>query len=71
MDTQHHYFDAQKTVSLTELETRKEEFEVPHGAIEAFKAGAAPVIVFMRDTGEEYMLADNHDDQPPGMDRRL
>lgn len=71
MDTQYHYYDAHKTVSLDELETRKDEFEVPAGAVEAFKAGAMPVIVFLRGTGEEYMLADSHDDQPPGMDRHL
>lgn len=71
MDTQYHYYDAHKTVSLDELESRKHEFDVPNGAVEAFKAGAMPVIVFLRETGEQFLLADSRDDQPPGQDRHL
>ena len=60
MDT-HFNYHAPKVVSLDELEERRDEFEVPNGAIEAFKAGSAPVIVFMRSTGEEYQLAETGD----------
>lgn len=61
MDTQYNY-DAPKVVTLEELERRHDEFEVPKGAVEAFKAGSSPVIVFMRSTGEEYQIA-SPDDQ--------
>ncbi|MFN3428397.1 MAG: hypothetical protein ACK46X_00430 [Candidatus Sericytochromatia bacterium] len=63
MDTQFNQ-DAPKVVSLQELETRRAEFEVPSGAIEALKAGSSPVMVFLRSTGEEYMLADREDTTP-------
>ena len=64
MDT-HFNYHAPKVVSLDELEERRDEFEVPNGAIEAFKAGSAPVIVFMRSTGEEYQLAETGDRHEP------
>lgn len=63
MDTQFNYH-APKVVTLDELEERRDEFEIPNGAIEAFKAGSAPVIVFMRSNGEEYQLADQEDEHP-------
>lgn len=63
MDTQYNY-DAPKVVTLDELESRRDEFEVPNGAVEAFKAGSSPVIVFMRSTGEEYQIASPEDDHP-------
>lgn len=63
--------DAPKVVTLTELEARKGEFDVPDGAIAALKAGAATPIVFLRSTGEEYQLASPCDDAPPGAPRDL
>jgi hypothetical protein len=63
MDTQYNY-DAPKVVTLDELETRRDEFDVPKGAVEAFKAGSSPVIVFMRSTGEEYQIASAEDEHP-------
>jgi hypothetical protein len=63
MDTQFNQY-APKVVSLKELEARRDEFDVPTGAVEALKAGSSPVIVFLRSTGEEYMLADREDETP-------
>ncbi|MFP5501215.1 MAG: hypothetical protein ACLGIN_01915 [Candidatus Sericytochromatia bacterium] len=63
--------EASRAISVEELERRQDEFDVPEGAIAAFRAGAAPVIVFLRSTGEEYMLASPEDTCPPGTDRRL
>lgn len=60
MDTKYNYH-APKVVTLGELEERQDEFEVPNGAVEAFKAGSAPVIVYMRSTGEEYQIASTGD----------
>lgn len=65
------YPQAHKSVTLQELERREGEFEVPDGAIAALKAGAAPVIVFLRSTGEEYTLVSREDDNPPGEPREL
>ena len=65
------YPDAHKSVTLRELERRAGEFEVPDGAIAALKAGAVPVIVFLRSTGEEYTLVSREDDNPPGAPREL
>lgn len=71
MDTSDRIYEAPKVVTLSELERRRPEFEIPDGALEAFKAGAAPVVVFLRATGETYQLADPQDNCPPAEPRRL
>ena len=65
------YPHAHRSVTLKDLKQREGEFEVPNGAIAALKAGAAPVIVFLRSTGEEYTLVSCEDDNPPGEPRDL
>ena len=69
MDTNDVAYNAPKVVTMAELERRRDEFEVPDGAVAAMRAGSAPAIVFLRATGEEYQLADPHDDAPPGAPR--
>lgn len=63
--------DAPRAITVEELESRRQEFDVPTGAIAAFRAGATPVVVFLRSTGEPYMLASPEDTCPPGADRHL
>jgi hypothetical protein len=53
-----------KVVSLTELKQRESEFEVPAGALEALKAGSAPVVVFLRETGDQYEVVDSDETHP-------
>lgn len=60
MDT-HYNYHAPKIVTIEELATRRDEFDVPAGAVAALQAGSAPVIVFLRATGEEYQLAAEHE----------
>lgn len=67
METPMH--DAPKVITPQELDARRGEFDVPRGALEAFKAGASPVVVFLRDTGEPYQLGAPEDDAPPGSHR--
>lgn len=64
MDDPRQIYKTEKVLTLDELAKRRDEFEVPKGAIEAFKSGAMPVVVFLRSTGEEYMLADPHVQTP-------
>lgn len=71
MDTNDAPYATPKVVTLAELERRRDEFDVPDGAIAALRAGSSPPIVFLRATGEEYQLADPHDDAPPGAPRPL
>ena len=71
MDTNDAPYNAPKVVTLTELERRRDEFEVPDGAIPALRAGSSPPIVFLRATGEPYQLAEPSDDTPPGTPRPL
>ena len=71
MDTNDVAYNAPKVVTLAELERRRDEFDVPDGAIAALRAGSSPAIVFLRSTGEQDQLADPHDDAPPGAPRPL
>ena len=63
MDTQYQH-NAPKVVTLPELERRREEFDVPEGALEALRAGSAPVIVFLRADGEPYNLVNPQETIP-------
>ena len=57
MDNQYMH-NQPRVLTLEELQSRRDEFEVPNGALEALKAGSAPIVVFMRDTGDEYEVVD-------------
>jgi hypothetical protein len=63
MDSQYMH-NQPKVVTLAELNERRDEFDVPHGAIQALKAGSAPIVVFMRDTGDEYEVVDCDEEHP-------
>jgi hypothetical protein len=63
MDNQYMH-NQPNVLTLEELNQRRDEFDVPNGAIEALKAGSAPVVVFLRGTNEEYELVDNDEIHP-------
>lgn len=61
----------QKAITIEDLERRQHEFDVPEGAIAAFKAGAMEPIVFLRSTREPYLITSPEDNCPPGEPRQL
>lgn len=63
MDNQYMH-NQPRVLTLDELNERRSEFDVPNGALEALKAGSTPVVVFMRDTGDEYELVDSDEQHP-------